>query len=82
VRDGRKELREQAEKYEHNRDTALARYHHYEVASAAYQIGIVLASAAVITGIIGLAYAGAALGVLGLVFMAIGLFAPHAVHFV
>jgi hypothetical protein len=82
VKDGRKELRQQAEKYEHDRDTALARYHHYEVASAAYQIGIVLASAAVITGIIGLAYAGAGLGVLGLVFMAIGLFAPHAVHFV
>jgi hypothetical protein len=81
-KDGRKELRAQAEKYEHDRDTALARYHHYEVASAAYQIGIVLASAAVITGIIGLAYAGAALGVLGLVFMAIGLFAPHAVHLV
>ncbi len=82
VKDGRKELREQAEKYEHERDTALARYHHYEVASAAYQIGIVLASAAVITGMIGLAYAGAGLGVLGLVFLAIGLFAPHAVHIV
>src|SRR6476661_3311781 len=29
-RDGRKELREQAEHYEHERDTHLARYHHYE----------------------------------------------------
>ncbi len=82
VKDGRKELREQAEKYEHERDTALARYHHYEFASAGYQIGIVLASAAVITGMIGLAYAGAGLGVLSLVFLAIGLFAPHAVHIV
>ncbi len=82
VKDGRKELRELAEKYEHERDTALARYHHYEVASAAYQIGIVLASAAVITGMIALAYIAAGLGVLGLVFTAIGLFAPHAVHFV
>jgi hypothetical protein len=81
-KDGRKELRAQAEKYEHDRDTSLARYHHYEVASAAFQIGIVMASAAVITGIIGLAYAGVALGVLGVVFMAIGLFAPHAVHIV
>ena len=81
VRDGRKELREMAEKYEHERDTALARYHHYEVASAALQIGIVMASAAVITGIVALAYAAAGLGVLGLVFMAIGLWAPHAVHF-
>ena len=81
-KDGRKELRAQAEHYEHERDTALARYHHYEVASAALQIGIVLASAAVITGIVTLAFAAGGLGVIGLVFMAIGLLAPHAVHFV
>jgi hypothetical protein len=31
------------------RDLAMARYHHYEVASAAFQIGIVLASATIIT---------------------------------
>jgi Domain of unknown function (DUF4337) len=81
-RDGRKELREMAEHYEHERDTKLASYHHYETASAALQIGIVMASAAVITGIVALAYAAAGLGVLGLVFMAIGLWAPHALHFV
>ena len=81
-RDGRKELREMAEKYEHERDTALARYHHYEIASAALQIGIVLASAAVITGMNALAFAAGGLGILGLVFMAIGLWAPHAVHFI
>jgi len=39
-RDGRKELRALAERYEHERDTYLARYHHYELASAAFQIGI------------------------------------------
>ena len=81
-RDGRKELRETAEKYEHERDTALARYHHYETASAALQIGIVMASAAVITGMIVLAFTAGGLGILGLVFMAIGLWAPHTVHFV
>ena len=81
-KDGRKELRAQAEKYEHDRDTALARYHHYEVASAALQIGIVMASAAVITGMMVLAFVAGGLGVLGLIFMAIGLFAPHAVHIV
>ena len=59
---------------------ARAKYHHYEVASAAYQIGIVLASAAVITSIVLLAYAAAGLGVIGLVFTGIGLFAPHSVH--
>jgi hypothetical protein len=42
-KDGRKELRAQAEHYEHERDTQLARYHHYVVASAAFHIGIVLA---------------------------------------
>jgi hypothetical protein len=79
-KDGRKELRAQAEEYEHRRDTFLAKYHHYEVASAAYQIGIVLASATVITGIVVLSYIAIALGVAGLGFMAIAIFAPHAVH--
>jgi hypothetical protein len=50
------------------------------VASAALQIGIVLASATVITGMVFLSYLAAGLGVLGLGFMAIGLLAPHAVH--
>jgi|SRR6185312_9755428 hypothetical protein len=81
-RDGRKELREQAEHYEHERDTHLARYHHYEVASAAFQIGIVLASATIITGMTILAWFAGGAAVLGLVFMAIGLWAPHAVHLV
>jgi len=80
-KDGRKELREQAEHYEHERDTQLARYHHYEVASAAFQIGIVLASATIITGMMVLAYLAGGLALIGLAFMAIGLWAPHAVHF-
>lgn len=81
-KDGRKELRAQAEHLEHERDTSLARYHHYEVASAAFQIGIVLCSAAVITGMMALAFVAGGVGILGIVFMGIGLFAPHAVHFV
>jgi len=79
-KDGRKELRAQAEHYEHERDTQLARYHHYEVASAAFQIGIVLASATIITGMTILAYFAGGLALLGLGFMAIGLWAPHVVH--
>jgi hypothetical protein len=81
-KDGRKELREQAEHFEHERATALARYHHYEIASAAFQIGIVLASAAIITGMMALAWISGGLGVVGLAFMAIGLWAPHAVHLI
>jgi Domain of unknown function (DUF4337) len=78
--EGRKQLAARAKAAEHKRDLALARYHHYEVASAAFQIGIVLASAAVITGMMALAYIAGGLGVAGLGFTAIGLWAPHAVH--
>ena len=78
--EGRRELMARAIAAEAKRDTALERYHHYEVASAAFQIGIVLASATVITGMIVLTYLAAGLGLIGLAFMAIGFFAPHAVH--
>jgi hypothetical protein len=81
-KDGRRQLRALAEKYEHARDTALARYHHYEFGSAAFQIGIVLASAEVITGIVLLGWLSGLLGVVGLAFTAIGLWAPHLVHLV
>ena len=78
--EGRKQLMARAKEAEHRRDTALAKYHHFEVASAGFQIGIVLASAAVITGMMALTYLAGGLALVGLGFMAIGLFAPHAVH--
>ena len=77
--EGRKELAERAKEAQDKRDLALAKYHHYELASAAFQVGIVLASAAVITGVIGLAWFGGALGAVGLALLLLGLFAPHAV---
>jgi hypothetical protein len=40
----------------------------------------VLASASIIAEIIALAWIGGALGVLGVVFCAIGFFAPNSVH--
>ena len=80
--EGRKELAERAKEAEERRDLALAKYHHYELASAAFQVGIVLASAAVITGALALAWLGGALGILGLGLTALGLFAPHAVHLI
>lgn len=76
-KDGRKELREQAEALEHARDVALGRYHNYELASAAFQIGIVLCSAAVITGIAVLAWLAGGVALLGIAFTAMGLFAVH-----
>jgi hypothetical protein len=78
--DGRKELRAKAEQFERQRDTAMARYHNYEFGSAAYQIGIVLASAAVITGMMALAYGAAGIGVIGIMFTTLGLLAPDALH--
>ncbi len=80
TQEGRKELAVRAKQAETKRDTSLARYHHYEVASAAFQIAIVLASAAVITSAIVLAFVAIGLGAIGLVFTAIGLLAPHSVH--
>jgi hypothetical protein len=79
-KDGRKELRALAEEYEHDRDTRLARYHQYEFASAAFQIGIVLASAQVITGMVALGWLSGLTGICGLGFMMLGLWAPHALH--
>ena len=78
--EGQDQLAARAKEAEHARDLAMARYHHYEVASAAFQIGIVLASATIITGMIALAYVSGFLAVAGIAFTLIGLFAPHAVH--
>jgi len=78
--EGTRELSERAKAAEHERDTALARYHNYEIASAAFQIGIVLCSAAVITGMVLLAWIAGGVAILGIAFTALGLFAPHALH--
>jgi hypothetical protein len=78
--EGRKELAVRAKADEEERDLAMAKYHHYEIASAAFQIGIVLASAAVITEVIGLAWFAGLLGLAGVIITALGLFAPQAVH--
>jgi len=79
-KDGRRELMAQAKQYEADRDTAMARYHNYEFGSAAFQIGIVLASAAVITGMILLVYLSMGVALIGIAFTALGLFAPNAPH--
>jgi len=78
--EGQDQLAERAKHAEHVRDLAMAKYHHFELASAAFQIGIVLASATIITGMVALAWASGLLALAGIGFTAIGLFAPHAVH--
>ena len=78
--EGRKELAERAKEAEEHRNTSMAKYHNYEIASAALEIGIVLASATIITGMAVLAWIAGGLGIFGLGFIGIALFAPHAVH--
>jgi Domain of unknown function (DUF4337) len=74
--EGRKELAARAKIEEEERDLSLAKYHHYEIASAAFQIGIVLSSAAVITGIAALVWFAGLLGAVGIAVLCFGLFAP------
>jgi hypothetical protein len=78
--EGTVELSRRAIEEQHHRDEYLAKYHHYEFASAAFQIGIVLASATVITGMVVLSFLAGGLGVVGLAFMAFGVLAPHVLH--
>ncbi len=78
--EGRRELMARARNTETLRDRALAAYHQYEFGSAAFQLGIVLASASVITGAAWLAFTAGALGLVGMAFTALGLFAPTLIH--
>ena len=80
TQEGSEELMKRAQAAEHERDTALARYHNYEIASAAFQIGIVLCSAAVITGMLLLAWVAGGVAIVGVVFIALGMFAPTLFH--
>ena len=78
--EGTQELSRRAQEMEKVRDHELNKYHNFEFASAAFQIGIVLASAAVITGIITLAYAAIGVGLIGVVLTSTGLFMPDLLH--
>jgi hypothetical protein len=80
TKEGTEQLAERAKAAEEERDLAEAKYHHYELASAAFQIGIVLASATIITGMMALAGISGLLTLVGIGFMALGLFAPHLLH--
>jgi hypothetical protein len=80
TKEGRKELVARAKIAEQNHHRALAAYHWYELSSAALEIGIVLASAGIITGIAALPWISSGLGVVGIVLALIGLLAPQAIH--
>ena len=78
--EGTEQLAARAKRAEEERNLATAKYHHFELASAAFQISIVLASATIITGIIALAWISGLLTLAGVVMAALGVFAPQALH--
>lgn len=66
--DGSKQIAAKAEAEEHLRDHAFHRYHQFEVVVGALQISIVLSSVAVVTRVLALAYAAAAIGAVAALF--------------
>jgi hypothetical protein len=78
--EGTEQLAERAKHAEEERDLAEAKYHHFEIASAAFQIGIVLASGTIITGIMALAWISGILTLAGIAITALGIFVPHLLH--
>ena len=75
--EGSEQLSERAKHAEEERDLATAKYHHFELGSAAFQISIVLASATIITGILALAWISGLLTLAGIAITALGIFQPH-----
>lgn len=75
--EGTEQLSERARHAEEERNLATAKYHHFELGSAAFQISIVLASAAIITGIMALAWISGLLTIAGIAITAFGILEPH-----
>src|SRR5256885_8209479 len=78
--EGTQELSRRAQEMEKARDLELNKYHNFEFASAAFQIGIVLASAAVITSMMVLAWAAIGVGLIGVLFTTTGFVMPTFPH--
>ena len=78
--EGRDQLAARAKAAEKKRDVSMAAYHHFELASAAVQIAIVMASASIITTMAALFWIAGGLGIVGVAFCIIGFFFPTSVH--
>ena len=74
--DSLERIQERAKEATERREIANRRLEHYELGSGLAQIAIVLASAAIITGITALVWLGGALGAIGAALVAFGFFAP------
>ena len=80
TKEGRKELGERAKAVTELRDHELAIYHEFEYGSAALQLAIVMASAAIITELALLEIVSAGLGLVGLGLALIGWLAPTLIE--
>ncbi len=78
--EGRKELAARAKVKEAAREKAMSAYHMFEYGSAALQLAIVLAGATALTSVMWLGLMSAGLGLVGIVFGALGFFAPTLLH--
>lgn len=79
--DGMAAILERAKEATSGRELSNHRLEHFEYASGLLQIAIVLASAAIITGIAALIWASIALGTVGAALMGFGYFAPTVLTF-
>jgi hypothetical protein len=77
--EGRKELLAKAQGIEKHRDDRSAASETYEYAAGALELGILLASSAIVTGLTWLAFVGGAFGTIGALFGVLGYAAPHLV---
>ena len=75
--EGRKELAARAKQIEAARDDSAAANATFDLSSSALQLGILLASASVVTSVLWLVYLGAGLGAIGAVLGVLGVVAPH-----
>lgn len=78
--EGRKELMARAKAYEAKREKARGAYHHFEFGSAAFQLAIVLASAAAVTSVMVLGFVAGGLGLVGAFLTVVGFIAPTLLH--
>jgi len=80
--DSMEAIQERAKEASESRELANRRLGHYELGSGLTQIAIVLASAAIITGITALVWLSIALGAIGAVLIALGFLAPTVLTFI
>lgn len=78
--EGRIDLAKSAKAHAAKREVARSAYHMFEYGSAAFQLAIVLCSAAAVTSVLWLAFIGGGLGLAGAALTALGFFAPTLIH--